>query len=250
MSYGVFAEYYDLFTKNVDYAAYAERVDKIAGSLGLKRGSLVDLGCGTASLGIELARLGYDVTGVDLSCEMLTAAAAKVYDSGLFVRLVNMDMRALKLPEKADMVVSSLDGLNHLDGFSDVKKTFARVYSCLAKGGLFVFVMNTPYKHKEVLSNNAFIFDSDEAYLGWQNEYCDEDKSVEITLDFFVPDNSGGYDRFTECFKERAYSERDVCAALRECGFELAGMYDGLSADPPKDTTQRILYAAIKPKNK
>ena len=131
-----------------------------------------------------------------------------------------------------------------------MKKTFARVYSCLAKGGLFVFDMNTPYKHKEVLSNNAFIFDSDEAYLGWQNEYCDEDKSVEITLDFFVPDNSGGYDRFTECFKERAYSERDVCAALRECGFELAGMYDGLSADPPKDTTQRILYAAIKPKNK
>ena len=113
-----------------------------------------------------------------------------------------------------------------------------------------MFDMNTPYKHKEVLSNNAFIFDSDEAYLGWQNEYCDEDKSVEITLDFFVPDNSGGYDRFTECFKERAYSERDVCAALRECGFELAGMYDGLSADPPKDTTQRILYAAIKPKNK
>ena len=67
MSYGVFAGYYDFFTANVDYIAYAKRIDKIIRSLGFKRGSLVDLGCGTASLGIELTKLGYSVTGVDIS---------------------------------------------------------------------------------------------------------------------------------------------------------------------------------------
>ena len=50
MSYGVFAGYYDFFTANVDYKTYAQRIDKIIRSLGLKRGSLDDLGCGTASL--------------------------------------------------------------------------------------------------------------------------------------------------------------------------------------------------------
>ena len=82
MSYGVFAGYYDFFTANVDYKTYAQRIDKIIRSLGLKRGSLVDLGCGTASLSCELARLGYSVTGVDISCEMLSVAAQKARLSG------------------------------------------------------------------------------------------------------------------------------------------------------------------------
>lgn len=101
MSYGIFADYYDIFTANVDYHGYALRIDEIIKSLGLKRGSLVDLGCGTASLSLELAALGYFVTGIDLSCDMLTAASAKLCQSEQFVTLVNQDMTDFRLPEKA-----------------------------------------------------------------------------------------------------------------------------------------------------
>ena len=245
MSYGIFADYYDIFTANVDYHGYALRIDEIVKSLELKRGSLVDLGCGTASLSLELAALGYFVTGIDLSCDMLTAASAKLCQSEQFVTLVNQDMTDFRLPEKADVIISTLDGLNHLDGIDSIKSVFQCVKRNLKRGGAFIFDMNTVYKHREVLGNNSFIFDSDEAYLGWQNDYSGEGDRVDITLDFFIPEDDGSYSRYTEQFSELAYPADKIKDALAECGLRLAGMYDGLSQDQPGEKTQRILFAAL-----
>lgn len=243
MSYGIFSSYYDLFTQNVDYKAYADRIDGIIKSLGLKQGSLVDLGCGTASLDVELCKLGYDITAIDLSCDMLTAAAQKVYSQNLNIRLVNQDMTSFALPFKAEAFISTLDGLNHLDGIESVKKVFAGVKKYLKPKGVFIFDMNTEYKHRYVLADNSFIFDSDEAYLGWQNEYHPEDSSVDITLDFFLPDEDG-YQRITEEFRERAYPVDTVLSALKECGLKAVAMYAGTDDKEPSDTTQRILFVA------
>lgn len=242
MSYGVFAEYYDLFTSNVDYKQYAERIDDIVMSLGLKRGSLVDLGCGTASLDLELSCLGYSVTGIDLSCDMLTAAASKIYAQGTHITLINQDMTELKLPNKTDVIISTLDGLNHLDSLASVKKVFAGVKKYLKNGGVFIFDMNTPFKHKNVLKDNHFIFDTEEAYLGWQNEFDAQLCKVDITLDFFIPEDDGSYSRFTEEFSEIAYDTDIIVSSLRDEGLEALYLFDGLTIESPTETTQRILY--------
>lgn len=246
MSYGVFAGYYDFFTANVDYIAYAQRIDKIIRSLGLKRGSLVDLGCGTASLSLELAKLGYSITGIDISCEMLSAAAQKVRKSGRNVRLINQDISMLELDKKYDVFICSLDGINHLPGLDEVTKTFTRVRKYLSRRGVFIFDVNTIYKHRHILADNCFIFDSDKAYLGWQNDYNRSDNSVDITLDFFIPQGNGGYSRHTEQFREMAYSAKTIFETLDKCGFRVIGAYDGLSEEKPNAKTERILYAAIR----
>lgn len=246
MSYGVFARYYDLFTANVDYIAYAKRIDKIIRSLGLKRGSLVDLGCGTASLSLELAKLGYSVTGVDISCEMLSVAARKAHTSGKDIRLINQDISMLELDGRYDAFVCSLDCINHLSGLDAVAKTFLGVRKYLRRGGVFIFDVNTIYKHRHVLADNCFIFDSDKAYLGWQNDYNRSNNSVDITLDFFIPQGDGGYSRHTEQFRETAYPARTIFETLDKCGFKVIGAYDGLSEDKPNAKTERILFAAIR----
>lgn len=245
MSYGIFASYYDLLTRNVDYKKYAQRISELAGEHGIKSGKLVDLACGTASLSFELEKLGFSVTGIDLSCDMLTYAAQKKYSLGSKINLVQQDMTALSLPGKADVFVCSLDALNHLDSLESVKKTFARVAKYLDKNGVFIFDMNTVYKHKHILADNAFIFDTDEAYVTWQNEYCDEDKSVSITLDFFVPDENEQYQRFSENFKEIAYDTDVIIKALEEAGLEVKEMFDEWNSSPPSEKTQRILYLCV-----
>ena len=88
-SYSILARHYDSLMADVDYASYAdfyERIiEKYAPSLPKR---LIDLGCGTGSISVLLAEKGYEVTGVDISCEMLSAALKKASDKHLWVLLL------------------------------------------------------------------------------------------------------------------------------------------------------------------
>ncbi|MCD7823871.1 MAG: class I SAM-dependent methyltransferase [Oscillospiraceae bacterium] len=244
--YGIFADYYDRFTRNVSYVSYADRIDNIVMNRHKKRGGLVDLGCGTGTLDLLLAKKGYSVTGIDGSSEMLTVAEKKLRDSGLRASLVRQDMTRFALPKKADVIVSTLDCINHLSSADAVLNTFRRVSKNLRHGGIFVFDTNTIYKHRNTLGNNCFIFDTDDVYLGWQNDYRHSDESVLITLDFFVKGGKDKISRFTESFRERAYPVRNIFGILIKSGLIPLEIYDGISYKPPKRNSDRILFVAGK----
>ena len=242
MSYGAFAEFYDRLTGNVNYAAYARRVNALIKQFRPLSRSIVELACGTLSLGLKLSDLGYNVLGLDLSEDMLKRAVCKT-GRRENCDVVRQDMREFKLPHPADVFVCSLDGLNHLDGIGDVKRTFRAVRENISTDGLFIFDMNTPYKHRAVLGDNTFVYELTGLYCVWQNEYRECDSSVKITLDIFA-EREGGYERSTETFRERAYPKSEVLRALRECGFEAVAEFDELKNCPPTPHTERILYVA------
>ena len=79
MPYGAsFAAVYDaLMAEDFDYTAWAAYYTDLLASAGVHPGYLVECGCGTASLGIEWARRGIRVLGVDQSPDMLAIAAQR-----------------------------------------------------------------------------------------------------------------------------------------------------------------------------
>ncbi len=79
------------FTKGT--AGETDFIEKEIG--GDRSARILDIGCGTCRHAIELARRGYDVTGVDLSADMLARAAVKAREAGVRVRLVRSDARRL-----------------------------------------------------------------------------------------------------------------------------------------------------------
>ncbi len=247
MSYSFFARYYDALTMNVSYDTIAKRYDELVTRFGGRKDILLDLGCGTGSLCECMARLGYDCIGIDNSEDMLNEAFDKKYDSGLNIQYLCQDMTRLDMFGTIDVTVSSLDCLNHLESLDDVKKTFERVSLFAYPDGLFIFDMNTPYKHKCVLGDNVFVYDTEDVYCVWQNSFVDEDNKVEITLDFFERDGDI-YERQSEQFCELAYDEEVIKRLLSECGFELLAQYDDFSDNEVTEKTQRILYVAKKVK--
>ena len=242
MSYGAFAEFYDRLTGNVNYAAYARRIDMLIKHFRPGSKSLVELACGTMSLGLELAAHGYYVLGLDISEDMLKCAVEKIGRRDN-CDVLRQDMREFSLPHPADVFVCSLDGLNHLDSINDVKRTFCAVRENIKSDGLFIFDMNTPYKHREILGDNTFVYELPEVYCVWQNEYRERDCSVGITLDIFAK-REGGYERSTETFRERAYPKNEVFKALKSCGFAAVAEFDELKSCKPTPHTERILYVA------
>lgn len=239
--YGVFASVYDLLTENVEYEKRAKYFDTVVKKHGGSQGGvLLDLACGTGSLSEYFEDFGYDVIGIDSSEEMLSIAMNKKYQNGKNIQYVCQDMRELELYGKVDVTICALDSLNHLESFEDVKKVFKKVFEYTENGGLFIFDVNTQYKHREILGDNVFVFDTDDVYCVWQNS-CEE-STVSIYLDFFIPDD-GKYERYCEDFAETAYPLDEIKQALIKTGFEILGVYDEDSFEDVRDDTQRAVFA-------
>ncbi len=243
-SYGVFATIYDRLTENVEYEKRACYINDILKSNGIENAKLVDLACGTGSIAYQMLKLGHSVTGVDLSNDMLTVAQSKLWDFGDRVALISADMTAFKPSFKADGVMCLLDSINHLNTREEVIKTFSSVYSYLKDGGVFIFDVNTVYKHREILGDNTFVFDNDDSYLVWDNELLD-DRTVRILLDIFIF-NGKAYDRYCEEFNETAYYADGIKEMLSAAGFKNIAAYDDLTLDPPRDNSERIYFVCKK----
>ena len=143
--------------------------------------------------------------------------------------------------------VCTLDSLNHLPDAAAVREALRRVALFLEPGGLFLFDVNTPYKHREILGNNTFVYDTDEVYCVWQNTALPDD-TVQMDLDFFFPDEAQEdvYVREREQITERAYTAAQWEEMLRDAGFRILARYDGYTENPPSAHSERIVYAVQK----
>ena len=243
-SYNSFSEYYDELMEDARYSERCRYIIDIAERFDHPLGKTLDLCCGTGSLTLLLAQSGADVFGVDGSVEMLSVAFQKSLAAGEHILFVNQQMQSLELAENIDTCVCTLDSLNHLTDEADVQKTFDGVAKYMNPGGLFVFDVNTVYKHREVLGNNAFVLESDRVFCVWQNFLRDDD-IVDVSLDFFEEDG-GAYYRSGEDFSERAYSEATLREMLEKAGFSVIAVYGDLTFEPPGADEQRAIFVARK----
>lgn len=243
-SYGVFADYYDALTLNVDYKQRAEYIVNTLEKLGHNMGLTLDLACGTGKLTLELKKLGVDIYGADASEEMLSYAYEKACENGFNILFLRQKMQELDLYGSIDTCVCTLDSINHLTEIEDVKKTFKRVSLFMNSGGCFLFDVNTVYKHKNILADNTFVYDLDEVYCVWENS-LKENNVVDISINLFVPEG-GLYSRFEEIFSERAYSDEELTSMLNEAGFEVLARYSDMSMNAPLEDDERIIYIAKK----
>lgn len=245
MSYEDFAEFYDLLTSNIDYSRLATYYNQLLKKYSETNGTaLLDLACGSGSLSLPLKNSGFSVTGCDLSETMLTKAAEK----SLEIQWLRLDMTELPFWEQFDFVVCALDSINHLENKKQITDTFTGVYSALRSGGVFAADMNTVYKNVNVLGNNAFTFDYEGLYCGWQNELDENDPlcRVDMFLDFFCLNKNGMYERYSDSLSEIALPVEEVERMLEECGFEVCEVSEYETGEKLKPHTEKFAFVARK----
>lgn len=135
-SYGFLAGCYDEFTTDVDYAAWAEYIQRHFERAGLPGSTVLDLACGTGSLTRELSLRGYEMIGVDLSPDMLAQAAEKNRDAeGIAPIFLCQSMDQLDLYGTIDACVCCLDSINYVTDPKKLRRAFQRVHLFLMPGG-------------------------------------------------------------------------------------------------------------------
>ncbi len=244
--YGDFAYYYDLLTENVDYESRCNYIHSLLAENGIGKGILLDLACGTGTVSMLLSAKGYDMIGVDASEEMLSVAQEKKAESGADIIFLCQKMDELDLFGTINGAVCTLDSINHITDESTVKEIFRRVSLFMEDKGIFIFDVNTPYKHREILGNNTFVYDMDEVYCVWQNS-TDEKLLTTISLDVFEKDEEDDvYYKYSEQFCERGYELSDIEQWVKDYKFDIIGIYEELTKDPVKKDTQRAVFVLRK----
>lgn len=246
LSYSYFADFYDNLTNNVHYERYGEYILQLAEKYNHNMGITLDLACGTGSLTLWLKKKGVDIYGIDASAEMLSVAQEKALDSDISGMLfLRQKMQNIDLYGTIDTCICTLDSINHITNKDDVQKTFSKVSFFMNPEALFIFDVNTLYKHQKVLGNNTFVYDTSKVYCVWQNSLCRDNRTVDISLDFFQRDGDI-YRRYSENFMERAYTHTEICEMLEKAGFRLLDVFGEMSFDKPTETSQRNFYIAKK----
>lgn len=239
--YHDFSEFYDRLTEDVDYAGYAAYLLSLFEKHGTRPHTVLDIACGSGSLCAELVRHGVDPIGIDGSETMLAKAAEKLPADTL---LLCQDMRGMDLYGTVDGAVCVMDSLNHLCRTEDVAQVFRRARLFVEPHGLFIFDVNTPYKHRAVLGDRAFVTEENGVLCAWRNRYVPRTGEVEMLLDFFTEQADGRYERRWDTVRERAYSERTLRRLLQDTGWETVAVYADRTTEPPAQDCQRWVFVA------
>lgn len=224
----------------VDYSERADYLLSLFSLHGGKYGTLLDLACGSGTLTAQLIARGCDMVAVDGSEEMLARAAEKAPEALLLCQ----DMRELDLYGTVEGAVCTLDSFNHLLKTADIAETLRRLSLFIEPGGLLIFDVNTPYKHREVLGDNAFVYELEDVVCAWRNAYSPNNGKVHMLLDIFVEDEDGRYERYEDEIVERAYSMRTWHKLLTEAQFTPLAVYGDLSTEAPSADEQRWVFVA------
>ena len=242
--YSSLAEVYDALNTGCDYDALCSYLTKeIKENEKSKTSLLLDLACGTGKLTLMLREVGFDMTGIDLSEDMLSVAREACYEKGINdVLWLCQDMTAFELFGTVDACVCCLDSINYLTKLSDVKKCFSLVYNYLIPDGVFVFDINTPYRFEHVYGNNAYILEDEGSLCAWQNEYDEKKKLCRFYLSIFLENEDGTYERSDEIQCEKCYTRKQIEKALTDTGFEILGVYGDLNHTPSTDTDEKWYF--------
>lgn len=248
MIYDMLAPFYDAFNSDIDYVSWADFLEAAARKHGKgnKNELVLDLGCGTGSMTIELAKRGYDMTGIDYSVHMLDIARSRAADAGVAERILWLcqDMTSFELYGTVDVAVCCLDGINHLISKKALDKCLSLVHNYLVPDGLFIFDINGKYKFENVYSDKTYAMENEDAFCIWQNYYNVKSRICDFYITLFKDSGNGRYMRFDECQRERMYTLRAMKSALVASGFEFLGAYRDFDFNEATDEDERLYIVA------
>ena len=242
MAYNEFAYFYDEFNGEADYDALYAHIHAKLKEHGIHDGILADLGCGTGELTLMLTQAGYDMIGIDQSEEMLCVVRDKAEQLGLSGRLLLLRQDLLKLDLYGTIrgAVSTFDTFNHIP---DLDTAIANAGFFMEKGGVFLFDMNTPYKHETVLANHTYQLEAEDVTCLWKNEWDSAARCTHITVDMSYP---GQAQHDVERFEEYAYTLDEIRRACEAAGLQIASVVDGEAFGPLGPESQRYCVTAVK----
>ena len=245
--YGDFARVYDRLMRDVDYAGWAAYYASLLDMAGVPADGLVaECACGTGSLTLPLSTR-YRMTGVDISQEMLSVAAARARDRGLSLQFLHQDMQSLRSQRPVDAIVCACDGVNYLLTETALNRFLGSAFTALRPQGVLAFDVSSFDKLSRVLGNQPQLLREKDICYIWENAWQQDSRRLQLSLTLFERQADGRYLRIEEEQTQRAWTQEELLSALSQAGFEDIRCTGNFTLNPPTATAQRLHFTARKP---
>jgi len=140
-----YEELFENYAEGYDREAFTQgtlgEVDFIeAEAGGDRRKKILDVGCGTGRHAVELAKRGYEVTGLDLSETQLRKARAKAAEAGVKVKFIRADARDFRIDTLFDLAIMICEGAFPLMETDEMNfRILKNITHALKPGGKLIF---------------------------------------------------------------------------------------------------------------
>ncbi len=206
---------------------------------------VLDLCCGQGRHSIALAKTGLDVTGVDLSAEMLDIARSEVADAGLALTLRQADMRRLpdEFENQFDAVINMFTSFGYLESEDDDRQVLHQVAKSLKPGGkLLMDLLNREWV---IINNEEFDWHQHEdGRVVLERRALSLEKSINhLTYTEILPD---GTRRVMSDLQMRLYTLTEMISMLDNAGLTLQNVYGGFRGEDYGVNTRRMIVIASK----
>lgn len=168
--------------------------------------SILDVGCGTGRHAVELAKRGYNVTGLDFSTDQLKAAQQKAKDANVTVRFLQLDARNFKMNKEFDMAIMLCEGgFPLMDTDEENFAILKNVVESLKPGGKFIFTtLNVLYP----IFSNLKKFHDENMTIGTLEDHSFDLMTFRDRNLLDIPDDDGNI-RKLDC-NERYYAPSEI----------------------------------------
>lgn len=234
-NYVNFAHYYNQL---IDKGFYQDYVKKINNIRNFK--NIIDLGCGSGTLCFMLKTADNEVSGVDLSTEMLMMAQNYNLEHQCGVYFFNQDLKDLTLHKNYyDLITCTLDTLNYVERLEDVKKIFTTVYEALQEGGYFMFDVLTPFYIDKIVNDYTQTEKLDSFEYVWHVE-----KVAEKQIKHQLKINDGENEYYEEHY-QYIYKYESLMRLLKEVGFQAVSINEGYN-ELDSSNASRLYFTCVK----
>ena len=219
-----------------------DEMDKVSKLLVIRqKDCILDLCCGIGRHSLELARRGYQVTGVDRTRKYLDEARKQAKEEGLAIEFVQGDMRFFSRPDTFDIAISMFTSFSYFEDPQEDRHVVKNVFESLRRGGRFIIQM----RGKETL-----------AKIFRERDWNENEDGVIVLEERKVSRNWSwmenrwimlkGNERIENKITHRLYAASEIAGLLRDCDFKRVDVYGDLEGNPYDHTARQLVAVGYK----
>ncbi|MGA4515496.1 class I SAM-dependent methyltransferase [Staphylococcus caledonicus] len=138
---------------------FIKRTTNLIDSLNLSNKTVLDIGCGIGKHTYELGKLGYSVTGIDISEIAIKYAKEKFEKKLNNIEFINKDIFTLNFKEKYDFCLISYYLYSNFSLYNR-NKLLKKIYSILNDGGMVLLDVPSTYKFQHIKNSKIWEYEN------------------------------------------------------------------------------------------